>query len=642
LLPEVRVDRERVLSDARRRLPTAFVSDLSTGVSGRALESLSEVLNEAAGVHVDQYGGLGAFSTVSLRGAAAGQVTVYLDGVPLTSAAHGAVNLADLPVTAVERIEVYRGLAPLAMGVATPGGAINLVTEPARSVRELRLAGGSFGTWEARGTAGSRRGALSALVHAGYQQSQGDFHYLDDNGTPYNTADDQVVPRVNGQFDAATALATVAWEPRGGPRLVASEDVFRKQQGVPGTGAITTHDTHLELLRSLTHLDLTWAGTSGRPTLSARAAYDDERTRNQDPLGELGSGRHEQDDRLASGEGHLGLAWESPGAWLALESAAIARVERADLHDALDGQPDPPESRRLTRGLMAGARLRPLGRRLTLHAAQRWDRIEDQLASSGLTGIMRSDVTRELESPQLGATLAGPLGLEARANWTRAARAPTFEELFGRAGSIIGSPGLRPERATNWDAGLAWARVFARGGRASAEWAHFESRAQDLVLYERVYQFVRPRNVVRALITGEELNLSLGAGAVSAAGSFTWQSPIDESPIPFWNGRPLALRPARQAFGRLAWRGRIVQVAGTLQYIGDNYLNPGARSRVPSRTIAGASLAVTPFGPDVALTVEGKNLGDNQIVDVGGYPLPGRSVFVSLSLRSTRADGAQP
>src|SRR6266487_2610123 len=159
LLPEVRVDRER---------------------------ALTEVLGEAAGVHVDQYGGLGAFSTVSLRGAAAGQVTIYLDGVPLTSAAHGEVNLADLPITAVERVEIYRGLAPLALGAATPGGAVNLVTTPVAGtpgVRELRVARGSFGTWEARGTAGARRGALAAMLHAGYQGSAGDFRYFDDNGT---------------------------------------------------------------------------------------------------------------------------------------------------------------------------------------------------------------------------------------------------------------------------------------------------------------------------------------------------------------------------------------------------------------------------------------------------------------------------
>ena len=646
LLPEIRVDRERPLTEARRRLPTGFTTELRTGTSGRALESLSEVLNEAAGVHVDQYGGLGAFSTVSLRGAAAGQVTVYLDGVPLTSAAHGEVNLADLPITAVERIEIYRGLAPLALGAATPGGAVNLVTTPvagAPGVRELRLTRGSFGTWDARGTAGARRGALSAVLHAGYQGSAGDFRYFDDNGTPFTAADDSTVRRVNNRFDAATAIGTVVWEPRAGLRLLAREDLFSKGQGVPGVGAVVARDTRLDFLRSLSHLDASLAGTRRRPTLHARASLDEERTRNRDTAGELGSGRHDTNDRMSSAELALGLDWATPGGWLALESNGTLRGEHADLRDAADGQPDPPRSRRLTHGAMLGVRLRPLGDRLTLHGAQRWDRIEDRLNSVGVAGLLTATATdRELDAPQLGVRVEGPLGLEVRANWARAARAPAFDELFGRAGSIVGNPGLQPERAENRDAGLAWARALGPRARAGLEWAHFESRAEDLVLYERAFQFVRPRNVARALIRGEELSLTLGAGALSAAGSFTWQSAIDHSPIPFWNGKRLALRPGRQAFGRVGWRGRSLRLGATIQYVGDDYLNPSNRDRVASRTIAGASIAVTPFGRDLALTVEGKNLGDNRIADVGGYPLPGRSVFVSLGFSATPQDSRQP
>jgi len=97
-LPPIEVRRERARLDARRRLPTASVTDLRSGEANRALESLSELLAASAGVRVTQYGGLGAFSTLSLRGAPPGQVSVFLDGVPLTSAAHGVVNLADLPV----------------------------------------------------------------------------------------------------------------------------------------------------------------------------------------------------------------------------------------------------------------------------------------------------------------------------------------------------------------------------------------------------------------------------------------------------------------------------------------------------------------------------------------------------------------
>ena len=76
--------------------------------------------------------------------------------------------------------------------------------------------------------------------------------------------------------------------------------------------------------------------------------------------------------------------------------------------------------------------------------------------------------------------------------------------------------------------------------------------------------------------------------------------------------------------------------------MGDNYLNPANRERVASRTLAGASIAITPFGHDLALTVEGKNLGDNRIADVAGYPLPGRSVFVSCGIRVAPAAEAHP
>jgi len=127
VLPEVRVSRPRI-DEARRRMPTASVTVLKAGTSGRALETLPELLGQAAGVHVQQYGGLGAFSTVSLRGAPAGQVTILLDGMPLTSASHSIVSLGDLPATAVDRVEVYRGSSPLDLGPSAPGGAINLVT----------------------------------------------------------------------------------------------------------------------------------------------------------------------------------------------------------------------------------------------------------------------------------------------------------------------------------------------------------------------------------------------------------------------------------------------------------------------------------------------------------------------------------
>ena len=60
------------------------------------------------------------------------------------------------------------------------------------------------------------------------------------------------------------------------------------------------------------------------------------------------------------------------------------------------------------------------------------------------------------------------------------------------------------------------------------------------------------------------------------------------------------------------------------------------------------SRAVTKLNPErplilselrfLRLTLEGKNLGDCAALDVAGFPLPGRSLFVSFDLRLGPAD----
>src|SRR5262249_54713611 len=157
-----------------------------------------------------------------------GQVAVFLDGLPLTSAGHTVVSLGDLPASAIQSIEVYRGLSPLGLGMAAPGGAINLVTASAPRRAALRLARGALGTWEARGGAGGAHGTLSGALLAGYQASRGDFRYRDDNGTPFNPDDDSLSTRRNDRFESTTLLANLAWRPGGGWRVAGREDLFRK------------------------------------------------------------------------------------------------------------------------------------------------------------------------------------------------------------------------------------------------------------------------------------------------------------------------------------------------------------------------------------------------------------------------------
>lgn len=634
-LPAIEVERERALASARRRLPTAFVTDLRAGVSGRAVESLAEVLSAAAGVRVVQYGGLGQYSTVSVRGAPPGQVSVYLDGAPLTSAAHGVVSLSDLPVTAIERVEVYRSFAPLSFGMPTPGGAINLVTSRAADVRQATLAGGSFGTTEARGTIAARRGSLALLAHAGIQGTNGDYRYFDDNGTPFNLDDDQTSTRVNDRLDATGVLASLSWSARRDLRLTARADVFHRAQGVPGVGAVPAPNPRLAFDRALTGADAAWTPGGNVPQLRLSGSLDHERSRFRDTEGQLLLGRQNDDDRLRSSV--VGFDVASPDAWrrIGLASGVSWRDERADVAPPTTGFAAPPQSRRTSRGAHAGIQLRPLGDALTLHAARRWDRQADHLRSAGIAGtVARTDLVRELNGPQAGVRLALPRGLELRANWSRSARAPDFLELFGDQGSVAGNPQLQPESAESRDVGAAW-RWAGRANWAALEWSRYGSDVRDLIVYQRSGpNAVRARNASRAKLRGDELSWRGGLGAaLTASGAFTWGSALDVGNSTIYRGLRLPQRPSSQSYARLDARAGRWSAALDVQYLGDDYLDPANYQRAPSRTFVGASLGVRVLAERIRLTVEGKNLGDRRVSDVAGFPLPGRSVFVSCETR---------
>jgi len=131
------------------RDPTAFASVIETREAPSTVETLTDVLSNTVGVQVRRFGGLGDFSTVSVRGFSPGQVQVYLDGVPLSRADNQVVNLSDLPLDAVDHVEVYRGTTPLIFSQSGPGGVVNVVTRQPGST-PLVAGSASYGSFNTR------------------------------------------------------------------------------------------------------------------------------------------------------------------------------------------------------------------------------------------------------------------------------------------------------------------------------------------------------------------------------------------------------------------------------------------------------------------------------------------------------------
>ena len=91
-------------------------------------QDLPTLLRGQAGVEIVQNGGFGTSASVFMRGAASNASLVLIDGVPVNSATAGTTNLAQIPVSQIDHIEIVRGNVSALYGSQAVGGVIQIFT----------------------------------------------------------------------------------------------------------------------------------------------------------------------------------------------------------------------------------------------------------------------------------------------------------------------------------------------------------------------------------------------------------------------------------------------------------------------------------------------------------------------------------
>lgn len=134
----------------RLRRSAFNTSVIDTRTLRNSTKSLSDALAAAPGVKVRETGGVGSDLNVSLDGFSGKHVKIFVDGVPQEGVG-GALGLNNIPVTMARRIEIYKGVVPVAFGADAIGGVINVVTDTPKKGWTLSgsYAGGSFNTHKA-------------------------------------------------------------------------------------------------------------------------------------------------------------------------------------------------------------------------------------------------------------------------------------------------------------------------------------------------------------------------------------------------------------------------------------------------------------------------------------------------------------
>jgi outer membrane receptor protein involved in Fe transport len=622
------------LSEAEERAPTSFVTVIDVEQHREQIETVGDALAETVGVQVRRFGGLGAFSTVSIRGSSPNQVQIFLDGVPLSRARNETVNLADLPLDSLARIEVYRGAAPVRFGTTAVGGVVNLVTKPpsAEPHTELSAAYGSFTTRKAVGAHTRRLGGVDVLGFLTYLGSEGDFTYVDRveaAGEPPRTGS---IKRINNRFDSVDALLKAGAD-LGTVRLDLTSEAFFKDQGLAGVGSDQAHDAGLSTFRSLNYLRAGRAGLLG-DTLDATATLFGEfqRDRFDDTQRELsGISQKRRDDAILAGVNGV-ATWYPLPAHAVTGFLQIGHDRFAPYNDLDDLPPstqrDEPDQTRLQLAVAIEDQIGFLNDRVLLVPAIRYEHLRDRISATSPAGEIEGEPSsreRDLWSPSIGVQVRPWPWLALKGNLARSHRAPNFSELFANTGITRGDATLESETAINRDIGFVadygWPPVI---GRVHLEYAYFNNDVDDLIQFVEFSQGVsRPLNIGAARIRGHEIVVSgVFLDHIGVDVNYTHQDAEDRGDEPHARGNQLPFRPADEVYTQLALFGRSGRLYYELNYVGGNFLDRINFDRVPSRDLHTLGLSYRPAAW-LTLTFEARNITGNQVRDVADFPLPG-------------------
>lgn len=143
--------------------------------------SVADALKYLAGVQIKDYGGLGGLKTINVRSLGAQHVGVYIDGIRLTNAQNGTVDLGKYSLSTLESVSLYNANrldeCQSASEYASAATVYLQTRRPERDSLTLLAGIGSFHTYRGRVSAEMARKGWSGFIDAEYMNSKGDYPF---------------------------------------------------------------------------------------------------------------------------------------------------------------------------------------------------------------------------------------------------------------------------------------------------------------------------------------------------------------------------------------------------------------------------------------------------------------------------------
>lgn len=602
-------------------------------VTRYGMRALSEAVRMMPGVQVKDYGGVGGLKSVSVRGLGAKHTAVSYDGVVVSDAQSGMVDLGRFSLENVSAVSLVLGHGEVTLNTAREYSLASLVSmngslaTSGKVVSSVRILGGSFGLagLSACGGFSDKDGAFAASFAGNYLRSDGMYPF-----TLVNALRSTREKRRDSDVESFTLEGNLRADILGG-LLKSKLYYYDSERGLPGAVNFYNKDNKERLWnRSLFAQVVYDHALSGSVDMRIVAKYDRNYSRYKELNKNYAAG--EQTDTNRQNEYYLSLAVAKCNSGRFKYSVA-SDVSYATLENNFENSRSPRRFSSYT----------------ALAASYRWDAVS--VVGSLLATYMKDDVSNGVSpspfrrlSPSLSVSVkpSGSGGLMLRASFKDSYRVPTFADLYYlRHGNMA----LRPERATQYNVGFTWrGNGVRRGVHGSAVFTadFYYNNVRDKIVALPTMYIWRMMNFGRADIFGSDMSLSLrsefvGGLALQADVAYSWQHAVDVTDSSAKNYRhQLPYTPEHSGNLSFTFKNPIVDVTYMLSAVGERYMLPQNTQRNLMDGYVEHSFVLNkefPFGGNL-LHVQAKftNVGNEQYEVIRYYPMPGFSWHLSARI----------
>lgn len=569
-------------------------------------ESVGDALQTITGVYVSSTG------AISLRDVSSSKVVVILDGQRLNTAQGGGVNVSDMTIDNIEKIELLRGGRSAQYGADAVGGVIRITTKSQQTGSKIVGLGikTTFGSYNRQiynlsNTINYKK--LSSFLS--YQRDiwDGDFSYTDYYGNEKN-----LINNHQSSFNIFYKLSVAIDDKQ---QINASTNYYKANNGTPGMIDNLTPEAVLKYDNKSYNLSYDNKSLFKDFSLKIQGYFLDFETKFDNP---------ENPNITPSDHDNYALGLELSQAGTLAKGINI--VYGYSLRNDRIHSTDVGDKTRITHS----------GHTSLTFTKQLNHFINSLEAAMALRYDSPSDFENAL-SPRFSfsANHSGVFNIALLAHIAKSYKAPSFNDLYWPQDAFaVGNPDLVPEKGDNYDIGITSSFSIV-----ALSVNYFNSDVKNLILWAQdptVNNLWTPHNISKTSTQGVEtsLTLSLLKDMILINGEYTFMNARDKGPDPNQYDKYIIYRPKNKyditctfKYGSLEWNT-------IYHYVGLRYTNSANTKWLPSFYTIDTNLTYRFKLLDVSWnsTFELSNILDESYMRVLGTAEPGRMYKFSLGV----------